>query len=70
VKTPAIGKALIKDAVYYGVGATSCKAPCGEYTIDKDCDCVFFCTCNGERAFSLSLDAFLQHVVEGRIVTA
>lgn len=60
-------KAIIKDAVFYGTSSDCRRAPCGEYTLNKGCDCVLFCKCNDEKAFSLSLDAFLQHLVEGRI---
>lgn len=60
-------KAIVKDAVFYGSSEACHRAPCGEYRIDRRCDCVGFCDCNGEHAFTLSLDAFLQHVTEGRI---
>jgi hypothetical protein len=63
----ANAKAIIKDAVFYGTSGDSRRAPCGEYTVNKRCDCVLLCKCNDEKAFSLSLDAFLQHLNEGRI---
>ena len=61
------GKAIVKDAIYYGANGAGQKAPCGEYEIDRCCDCVRLCTCNGDNAFTLSFDAFLQHLTEGRI---
>lgn len=60
-------KAIVKEAVYYGAGGACAKAPCGEYEIDNRCDCVLLCKRTGENEFSLSLDAFLQHLYEGRI---
>ena len=60
-------KAIVKDTVYYNESGASWKAPCGEYTVDSRCDCVMLCKCNGGGAFKLSLDAFIQHLTEGRI---
>lgn len=60
-------KAIVKDAVFYGANETRFRAPCGEYEIERRCDCVGFCDCDGKQAFTLSLDAFFQHVTEGRI---
>ena len=60
-------KAIVKDAIYYGAGGACQKAPCGEYTIDNRCDCVQLCSCAGENGFTLSFDAFIQHLNEGRI---
>lgn len=60
-------RAVIKDAVYYGPGAACRRAPRGEYLIERRCDCVGFCDCNGRPAFTLSFDAFIQHLNEGRI---
>lgn len=62
-----LARAIVKDAVFYGSSETCSRAPCGEYEIERRCDCIGFCDCNGERAFTLSFDAFLQHVTEGRI---
>ena len=61
------GKAIVKDPIYYGAGGACMKAPCGEYTVDHRCDCVELCDCSGGGAFTLSFDAFLQHLNEGRI---
>ncbi len=63
----AAGKAIVKDAVYYGPGAVALRAPAGEYDIERNCDCIGFCDCNGDIAFTLSLDAFIQYLNEGRI---
>ncbi|WDI32205.1 hypothetical protein PUV54_03235 [Hyphococcus flavus] len=63
----ANSKAIVKDAVFYGASSNCRRAPLGEYTVNKRCDCVLLCSCNGGKAFSLSLDSFLQHLTEGRI---
>ncbi len=60
-------RAIVKDEIFYSDDGASQQAPCGEYTIDRRCDCVRLCTCNGDNAFTLSLDAFIQHLSEGRI---
>jgi len=60
-------KAIVREAIYYGANGACAKAPSGEYEIDNLCDCIRLCKCNGENSFSLSLDAFIQHLNEGRI---
>lgn len=60
-------KALVKDAVSYGSGDACGRAQRGEYEIEHRSDCIGFCTCSGENAFTLSFDAFIQHLNEGRI---
>ena len=60
-------KAVVKDAVYYGSGESCSRAPRGEYDIEQRSDCIGFCNCAGENAFTLSFDAFIQHLNEGRI---
>lgn len=60
-------KAIVKDPIYCNASGAREKAPCGEYIIDNRCDCVLLCKCSGEQSFTLSLDAFIQHLTEGRI---
>lgn len=64
---PVSARVIVKDAVYYGPGETCRQAPRGEYRLDHRCDCVGFCEHDGRPAFTLSFDAFCQHVTEGRI---
>lgn len=64
---PASARAIVKEAVYYGSSAACRRAPRGEYHIDRRRDCVGFCDCDGRADFTLSFDAFCQHVNEGRI---
>ena len=60
-------KAVVKEEIYYGEGGACEKASCGEYEVDNRCDCVKLCKRNGDGAFRLSMDAFIQHLNEGRI---
>lgn len=61
------GKAIVKDPIDCGAGGACIKAPCGEYTVDRRCGCIELCKCNDGNVFTLSFDAFLQHLNEGRI---
>lgn len=59
-------KAVIKDAIAISA-QPGARAARGEYEIDCRGDCVGFCHCRDKSVFTLSLDAFLQHLNEGRI---
>ncbi|WP_428410049.1 hypothetical protein [Hyphococcus sp.] len=63
-------KAIIKDAIRCGSAPSGEALPRGEYDIDHREGCVGFCNCQDKRAFTLSLDAFIQHLHEGRIALA
>ena len=71
-KAKAIGKAkaIVKDAIHLGAAPSREAPPRGEYEIDHREGCVGFCHCQDKRAFTLSLDAFVQHLNEGRIALA
>ncbi|GJL91326.1 hypothetical protein [Hyphococcus sp.] len=58
-------KAVIKDAI--AVNTVEGKASRGEYEIECQGDCVGFCHCTERSVFTISLDAFIQHLHEGRI---
>lgn len=58
-------KAVIKDAI--ATSNASEKASRGEYEIECRGDCVGFCHCTERSVFTISLDAFIQHLHEGRI---
>lgn len=61
-------KAIISGDVFYAEEARPSRAPCGEYALDvKDGARVAFARPESDTAFSLSLDAVLQHVGEGRM---
>ena len=62
-------KAIIKDAIR-GTAPAGETAPCGEYDVTCKDGCVGLCNCNDKRAFTLSVDAFIQHLYEGRIALA
>ncbi len=63
--------AILKNPVPYGNAKEKSLAPEGEYEIQDGETGVEFCPCDGACFFTLSHDAFLQHVAEGRIaVTA
>jgi hypothetical protein len=66
-KTNTAATAIVKDPVPYGDAKDRSLAPQGEYEI-QDCEAwVAFCQCDGTCDFTLSHDAFAQHVAEGRI---
>ena len=60
-------KAVIRDAITVGASDERALAPRGEYEVDCRGDCVGLCRCNDRRMFTLSIDAFIQHLNEGRI---
>lgn len=60
-------RAFVRSAVHYGAGASRALAPRGEYEIEPRGNCVGLCACGADCVFTLSFDAFQQHVVEGRI---
>ena len=60
-------KAIVRERIQYGSGDGRRAAPCGEYRIEAHGDCIGLCECGGGCDFTLSFDAFQQHVVEGRI---
>jgi hypothetical protein len=64
-------RAVLKDAVPCSADNERALAPRGEYEIEKlegagACS-VGLCSCATQNRFTLSFDAFLQHLVEGRI---
>lgn len=62
-------RAVVRDGVFYREETGRVAAPYGEYEICRTCDgAVSFCHCGDARCFTLSFDALLQHVAEGRIV--
>jgi len=62
-----VARAIVKDSVFYGKNGDCQCAPQGEYDIEHSDGCVGFCNCTDKGAFSISLDAFIQHLHEGRI---
>jgi len=60
-------KAVVRERIHYGSGDGRAAAPRGEYNIEARGNCIGLCECAGECDFTLSFDAFQQHVVEGRI---
>lgn len=62
-------KAIVRDGVYYGAEDGPAPAPAGEYAMRLAGDARVRFDCSNRRAaFSLSLDAVLQHVREGRLL--
>ena len=66
------GRAILKDAVSCCANAERALAPRGEYEIEQvegagGVSSVGLCSCATQNRFTLSFDAFLQHVNEGRI---
>ena len=71
-KTAKPARAILKDPVPCCKEAARAVAPCGEYEIERmDAACgkglVGLCSCATQNRFTLSFDAFLQHLNEGRI---
>ncbi len=60
-------RAIIKDVIMVGHDRAAERAPRGEYIIERRSDGVGMCNRQDNRAFTLSLDAFIQHLTEGRI---
>ncbi|MEO1250908.1 MAG: hypothetical protein AAFW81_01020 [Pseudomonadota bacterium] len=63
-------RAVLKGSVIYCEGGVPAVAPRGEYEIDRRSGCIGLCQCDGACAFTLTFDAFQQHVIEGRIAIA
>ena len=67
--------AILKDQLPCCADEARTIAPCGEYEIEKIdpaggvCG-VGLCSCATHNRFTLSYDAFLQHLIEGRIALA
>ncbi len=60
-------RAILKDALPCSAADQRATAPRGEYEIERGGDCVGLCSCATKNRFTLSFDAFLQHLNEGRI---
>jgi hypothetical protein len=60
-------RVVIGDCVYYAANDGPHKAPCGEYALEAKSDCVGLCACSGANSFTLSYDAYIRHLTEGRI---
>ena len=60
-------RAIVREKIHYGSSGGHSLAPRGEYTIESRGNSIGLCECAGECDFTLSFDAFQQHVVEGRI---
>ncbi len=64
-------RAILKDSVPCCADANQepgrALAPRGEYDIEKGANGFGLCSCATQNRFTLSFDAFLQHVNEGRI---
>ena len=60
-------RATIREKIHFNGDDGRRIAPCGEYEIEPRGGCIGLCECGGDCAFTLSFDAFQQHVVEGRI---
>lgn len=60
-------KAMVREKIQYGSSDVRNMAPRGEYLIKARGGCIGLCECDGACDFTLSFDAFQQHVVEGRI---
>ncbi|HNS88126.1 MAG TPA: hypothetical protein PKH09_14585, partial [Parvularculaceae bacterium] len=71
-KTAKPARAVVKDPVPCCEEAARTLAPCGEYEIERmetvgAAGRVKLCSCATQNRFTLSFDAFLQHLNEGRI---
>ena len=62
--------AFVKDPIPCCAEAGPALAPRGEYDIDQKTDGVRLCNCATKNRFTLSFDAYLQHLTEGRIALA
>lgn len=65
----AASKAFVRERVFFNGGdGRAHAAPFGEYDIARaDDDAVSFTQKDSTSAFTLSLDALIQHICEGRI---
>ncbi|MCA8887884.1 MAG: hypothetical protein KDA46_03575 [Parvularculaceae bacterium] len=60
-------RAVIRDSVWYCADNGKHLAPRGEYDIESKEGCVGLRSRADAKRFTLSFDAFVQHVNEGRI---
>lgn len=60
-------RAILKDAVPCSADQARATAPRGEYEIEEGPCSIGLCSCATQNRFTLSFDAFLQHLNEGRI---
>lgn len=62
--------AFVKDPISAHAETGPAIAPRGEYDIDQGSDNVGLCSCATKNRFTLTFDAYLQHLSEGRIALA
>jgi hypothetical protein len=62
--------AFLKDPIPCCADTGPALAPRGDYDIDQGTDGVGLCNCATKNRFTLSFDAYLQHLSEGRIALA
>lgn len=62
--------AFVKDPIACCTENGPAVAPRGEYDIDQHTDKIGLCNCATRNRFTLSFDAYLQHLSEGRIALA
>jgi hypothetical protein len=60
-------RAVLKDSVCCKAEESPAVAPKGEYAIERGRQAIGLCCCATQNRFTLSFDAFLQHLNEGRI---
>ncbi len=71
VKNSAEGvHAFVKDPIPCCAETGPAVAPRGDYDIDQGTDGVGLCNCATKNRFTLTFDAYLQHLSEGRIALA
>ncbi len=63
----AATRAIIRETLPYRAADETALAPTGEYRLEDRSGCVGLCQCSGGCDFTLSIDAFQQHLAEGRI---
>jgi len=59
--------AFIKDPIACCAETGPAVAPRGDYDIDQGADSIGLCNCATKNRFTLTFDAYLQHLIEGRI---
>lgn len=62
--------AFVKDPIACCAETGPAVAPRGDYDIDPRTDGVGLCNCATKNRFTLTFDAYLQHLSEGRIALA
>jgi hypothetical protein len=62
--------AFIRDPIPCCAATGPALAPRGDYDIDQGADSVGLCSCATKNRFTLTFDAYLQHLNEGRISLA